>query len=107
MAITKTSDATFTEDVLQHDGPVLVDFWAPWCGPCKMIAPILEELSQEWGDKLKIVKLNTDENPEITRQYGITGIPTMNVYQGGEVVKTLVGALPKKKLAQEMSAFTG
>ena len=93
--------------MLQHDGPVLVDFWAPWCGPCKMIAPILEELSQEWGDKLKIVKLNTDENPEITRQYGITGIPTMNVYQGGEVVKTLVGALPKKKLAQEMSAFTG
>jgi thioredoxin 1 len=107
MAITKTSDATFTEDVLQHDGPVLVDFWAPWCGPCKMIAPILEELSQEWGDKLKIVKLNTDENPEITRQYGITGIPTMNVYQGGEVVKTVVGALPKKKLAQEMSQFTG
>ncbi|MFK5634304.1 MULTISPECIES: thioredoxin [unclassified Ornithinimicrobium] len=107
MAIIKTSDATFTEDVLQHDGPVLVDFWAPWCGPCKMIAPILEELSKEWGDKLTIAKLNTDENPEITRQYGITGIPTMNVYQGGQVVKTIVGALPKKKLAQEMSQFTG
>ena len=106
MAITTTSDATFTEDVLQHDGPVLVDFWAPWCGPCKMIAPILEELSEEWGDKLKIVKLNTDDNPEITRHYGITGIPTMNVYQGGEVVKTLVGALPKRKLAAEMEQFT-
>ena len=107
MATTHTTDATFTEDVLQHDGPVLVDFWAPWCGPCKMVGPILEELSEEWGDKLKVVKLNTDENPQTTQAYGITGIPTMNVYQGGEVVKTLVGALPKKKLAQEMSAFTG
>jgi thioredoxin 1 len=71
-----------------------------------MIAPILEELSEEWGDKLKVVKLNTDENPEITRQYGITGIPTMNVYSGGEVVKTVVGALPKKKLASELEQFT-
>ncbi|QFG70042.1 thioredoxin [Ornithinimicrobium pratense] len=106
MATTPTSDTTFTEDVLQHDGPVLVDFWAPWCGPCKMIAPVLEELSEEWGDKLKVVKLNTDENPETTQAYGITGIPTMNVYQGGEVVKTLVGALPKKKLAQELEQFT-
>ncbi|MFB9731630.1 MULTISPECIES: thioredoxin [Ornithinimicrobium] len=106
MAIIQTSDATFTEDVLQHDGPVLVDFWAPWCGPCKMIAPVLEELSKEWGDKLTIAKLNTDDNPETTRAYGITGIPTMNVYQGGQVVKTLVGALPKKKLAKEMEPFT-
>lgn len=106
MASSVTTDATFTEDVLQHDGPVLVDFWAPWCGPCKMVAPVLEELSEEWGDKLKVVKLNTDENPETTQAYGITGIPTMNVYQGGEVVKTLVGALPKKKLAQELEQFT-
>ncbi|GAA4876042.1 thioredoxin [Serinicoccus chungangensis] len=107
MSISNTTDATFTEDVLQHDGPVLVDFWAPWCGPCKMIAPILEELSQEWGDKLKVVKLNTDENPQITQSYGITGIPTMHVYSGGEVVKTIVGALPKKKLANELEPFTG
>ena len=106
MAITETTDTTFTEDVLQHDGPVLVDFWAPWCGPCKMVAPILEELSEEWGDKLKIVKLNTDENPRTTQAYGITGIPTMHVYSGGEVVKTLVGALPKKKLVKEMEQFT-
>ena len=107
MAISQTTDQTFTEDVLQHDGPVLVDFWAPWCGPCKMIAPILEELSEEGGDKLKVVKLNTDDNPETTQSYGITGIPTMHVYSGGEVVKTLVGALPKKKLAAEMEPFTG
>ncbi|WP_151523754.1 thioredoxin [Serinicoccus kebangsaanensis] len=106
MSITNTTDATFTEDVLQHDGPVLVDFWAPWCGPCKLIAPILEELSQEWGDKLKVVKLNTDENPETTGHYGITGIPTMHVYSGGEVVKTIVGALPKKKLATELEPYT-
>ncbi|WP_298751997.1 thioredoxin [uncultured Serinicoccus sp.] len=106
MSINHTSDATFTEDVLQHDGPVLVDFWAPWCGPCKMIAPILEELSEEWGDKLKVVKLNTDENPQTTQSYGITGIPTMHVYSGGEVVKTIVGALPKKKLANELEPFT-
>lgn len=106
MSITNTTDATFTSDVLEHDGPVLVDFWAPWCGPCKMIAPILEELSAEWGDKLKVVKLNTDENPQVTQQYGITGIPTMHVYSGGEVVKTVVGALPKKKLATELEPFT-
>ena len=106
MAIFETTDADFATDVLEHDGPVLVDFWAPWCGPCKMIAPILEELSAEWGDKLKVVKLNTDDNPQTTQQYGITGIPTINVYSGGEVVKTLVGALPKRKLAAELQEFT-
>ncbi|MFV1078751.1 thioredoxin, partial [Klebsiella pneumoniae] len=104
--IAAVTDAEFESQVLQSKEPVLVDFWAPWCGPCKMIAPVLEELSQEWGDKLKIAKLNTDDNPETTRAYGITGIPTMNVYQGGQVVKTLVGALPKKKLAKEMEQFT-
>lgn len=107
MAITETTDQAFTEDVLQHDGPVLVDFWAPWCGPCKMVAPILEELSQEWGDKLKVVKLNTDENPEITSRYGITSIPTMHVYKNGEIVKTLVGAMPKPKLIKEIEPFIG
>ena len=106
MAITETTDATFSSEVLEHDGPVLVDFWAPWCSPCKMIAPILEELSAEWGDKLKVVKLNTDDYPQIAQQYGITGIPTPNVYSGGEVVKTLVGALPKRKLVSELEEFT-
>ena len=105
MSITNTSDATFTEDVLQHDGPVLVDFWAPWCGPCKMIAPILEELSEQWGDKLKVVKLNTDENPNVASQYGIRSIPTLMVFKGGQKVDTVVGAVPKTTLASTISKY--
>ncbi|GAA1149346.1 thioredoxin [Ornithinicoccus hortensis] len=107
MATKHTNDADFQADVLDHDKPVLVDFWAPWCGPCKMVAPILEEISEEHGDKLTIVKLNTDENPQVTARYGITGIPTMNVYQGGEVVKSITGALPKQKLIRELDQFLG
>ena len=106
-ATKETTDATFDSDVLMSDKPVIVDFWAPWCGPCRAVAPILEELAAEHGDKVSIVKLNTDENPEITSRYGITGIPTMNVYVKGEVVKTLVGALPKPKLVRELSDFIG
>src|SRR5690606_7117920 len=105
MATKHTTDADFQADVLQSDKPVLVDFWAPWCGPCKMVAPVLEEIAQEHGDKLSVVKLNTDDNPATTQRYGITGIPTMNVYVGGEVVKTLVGALPKQKLMRELEPF--
>ena len=106
-ATKETTDATFDTDVLMNDKPVIVDFWAPWCGPCRAVAPILEELAAEHGDKVSIVKLNTDEKPEITSRYGITGIPTMNVYVKGEVVKTLVGALPKPKLVRELSDFIG
>ncbi|WP_152186756.1 thioredoxin [Segeticoccus rhizosphaerae] len=101
----ETTDANFEADVLQNDKTVLVDFWAPWCGPCRAVAPILEELAQEHADKIEVIKLNTDENPAITAKYGITGIPTMNVYQGGEVVKTLVGALPKPKLVKELDDY--
>ena len=106
-ATKETTDATFDTDVLMNDKPVIVDFWAPWCGPCRAVAPILEELAAEHGDKVSIVKLNTDENPEITSRYGITGIPTMNVYVKGEVVKTLVGALPKPKLVRELTDLIG
>lgn len=105
MATKHTTDADFQADVLDQSTPVLVDFWAPWCGPCKMVAPILEELSEEYGDKIQVVKLNTDDNPGVTGRYGITGIPTMNVYVDGEVVKTLVGALPKQKLVRELETF--
>ncbi|WP_153397179.1 thioredoxin [Ornithinicoccus halotolerans] len=107
MAPKQTTDSDFQTDVLEADKPVLVDFWAPWCGPCKMVAPILEEISEEHGEKIQVVKLNTDENPQTTAKYGITGIPTMNVYVNGEVVKTLVGALPKPKLLRELEPYLG
>ena len=106
-ATKETTDKTFDEDVLMNDKPVLVDFWAPWCGPCRAVAPVLEELATEHAGKIEVVKLNTDENPEITGRYGITGIPTLNVYVKGEVVKTLVGALPKPKLVRELADYLG
>ena len=99
------TDATFDEVVLQSDKPVLVDFWAPWCGPCRQVAPILEEIAGEHGEKLQVVKINTDENPQIAAKYGVTSIPTLNVYSGGEVVKTIVGARPKPALLRELSDY--
>lgn len=102
-----TSDATFDADVLQSTKAVLVDFWAPWCGPCRAIAPILEEISRTHGDKLEIVKLNTDENPMTTGRLGITSIPTMHLYKDGTIVKTLIGAMPKPKLLREIEPFLG
>jgi thioredoxin 1 len=99
------TDADFETKVLKSDKPVLVDFWAEWCGPCRMVAPILEEISKEHGDKLEIVKLNIDENPKVPADYQILGIPTLNVYQNGEVVKQIQGVKPKAALLRELSEF--
>ena len=101
------TDDNFELEVMNSDKPVLVDFWAPWCGPCRAVAPILEEIARDHGDKVEIVKLNTDENPAITGKLGITSIPTMHLYKNGEIVKTIVGAMPKPKLLRELEPFIG
>lgn len=95
----QVTDATFEQEVLNSDVPVLLDFWAPWCGPCRMIAPILDELADEFAGKAKVVKVNVDDNPETAAKFGIRSIPTLLVFKNGEVVATQVGGVPKSQLA--------
>jgi thioredoxin len=100
MATAKVTDESFEADVLQADGPVLVDFWAEWCGPCKQIAPALEQISDELGGQVRVVKLNIEESPTTPSRYGVRGIPTMMLFKGGQMASMKVGAMPKQKILE-------
>ena len=100
--VADVTDNNFQAEVLESDKPVLVDFWAPWCGPCRMVAPVVEEIAEERGEALKVVKLNTDENPNTAVQFNVLSIPTLILFKHGEVAKTVIGAYPKRKLEAEL-----
>jgi thioredoxin 1 len=104
-ATKKVTDESFEVDVLKSEKPVIVDYWAEWCGPCRQVAPVLEEIASEHADKIDVVKLNVDENPVIAQRYKIMNIPTLGVFSGGEVVKEIVGAKPKSALLRELAEF--
>ena len=102
MSLTHTTDKTFDHDVLQSDIPVLLDFWAEWCGPCKMVSPIVEELSNDYNGKVKVTKLDVDSNPQTATNYGIRGIPTLLMFKDGSAVDQIVGAVPKQDIAERL-----
>jgi len=99
------TDATFEADVLKAAKPVIVDYWAEWCGPCRQVAPVLEEIASEHGEKIDVVKLNVDENPVVTQRYGIMNIPTMSIFKDGQVVREIVGAKGKAALLRDLADF--
>jgi thioredoxin 1 len=107
MTARAVTEATFDQEVLKNDRAVLVDFWAEWCGPCRAVSPILDQIATEHSDKLDIVKLNVDENPGLAMKYQITAIPAMKVFQGGQVVHTVIGAKPKPALEADLAQFIG
>ncbi len=104
-AAVAVTDASFEQDVLNSEIPVLVDFWAPWCGPCRMVAPVVDEIAEQYDGKVKVVKLNTDENPGIAGQYNIRSIPTLMIFKNGQRVEQVVGAVPKATLASTLEKF--
>ena len=104
-AIKTVTDETFDADVLQNPKPVIVEYWAEWCGPCRMVSPVLEEIASEHADQIDVVKLNIDENPRTAQRYQILAVPTLNVFSGGEVVKHVLGAKPKSALLRDFADF--
>nr|QOS04641.1 thioredoxin [Sarcopeltis skottsbergii] len=105
MPVLQVIDSSFNEEVIRSNCPVLVDFWAPWCGPCRMIAPVVDEIADEYGDKIKVVKINTDKNPSAATEYGIRSIPTLMIFIKGEKVDTVIGAVPKSTLANTLKKY--
>ncbi|HIK45923.1 MAG TPA: thioredoxin, partial [Leptolyngbyaceae cyanobacterium M65_K2018_010] len=101
----QVTDSTFKQEVLESPLPVLVDFWAPWCGPCRMVAPVVEEIAEQYDGKVKVVKVNTDENPSVASQYGIRSIPTLMIFKEGQRVDMVVGAVPKTTLANTLEKY--
>ncbi|HEY9814562.1 MAG: thioredoxin [Leptolyngbya sp. DLM2.Bin15] len=104
-AAAQVTDASFKDEVLESELPVLVDFWAPWCGPCRMVAPVVDEISEQYAGQVKVVKVNTDENPSVASQYGIRSIPTLMIFKGGQRVDMVVGAVPKTTLATTLEKY--
>jgi thioredoxin 1 len=102
--VSHVTDANFEQEVLKSDKPVLVDFWAPWCGPCKAIAPVIDELANEYAGRLKVVKMNVDDNPGTPQQYNVRGIPNLLIIKGGQVANQIVGAVPKRNLVQAVDS---